>query len=327
MTLPEEGEEGCETLGTASQFWQFAFFNSHLYFFNTNTNPVTYFRMDFNEQNFMNTNRPNSRGFTLVELLVVIAIIGILVSLLLPAVQSAREVARRLGCENNMAQVSFAIQQFEMANEYFPTGTVDATGPIQSISQGMHHNWIISLLPFIDEAVIYANIDLESSVYSKKHNRVREITVVILQCMSSPRGGAFSSYAACHHDVEAPIDDDNQGVFFLNSRVTKEDIRDGLKYTLFVGEKTIDGGDLGWMSGTRATLRNTGTPMNDQIRSVAAPTDPLFVGGFGSHHPLGANFIMGDGSASFVSEEIDDAIYQRLGNREDGELLNLAEVK
>ena len=75
-------------------------------------------------------------------------------------------------------------------------------------------------------------------------------------------GVGVSSYAACHHDVEAPIDVENHGVFYLNSSIRHEDIPDGSSYTIFVGEKRIASQDLGWLSGTRATLRNTGTPLN-----------------------------------------------------------------
>jgi prepilin-type processing-associated H-X9-DG protein len=71
-----------------------------------------------------------------------------------------------------------------------------------------------------------------------------------------------SNYAAVHHDFEAPINVNNNGVFFLNSRISQDDVKDGMRYTFFLGEKILVGGDLGWMSGTRATLRNTGSPIN-----------------------------------------------------------------
>ena len=76
-----------------------------------------------------------------------------------------------------------------------------------------------------------------------------------------------SSYAACHHDVEAPIDEDNHGVFFLNSHVRVIDVTDGLSQTLFVGELPWRS-SVGWASGTRATLRNTGHPINGVDLSV-----------------------------------------------------------
>jgi prepilin-type processing-associated H-X9-DG protein len=69
--------------------------------------------------------------------------------------------------------------------------------------------------------------------------------------------------------VEAPIDTDNHGVFFLNSRVTRDDLKDGAAHTLFIGEKIQTDADLGWISGTPSTLRNTGTPLNIMGRAAA----------------------------------------------------------
>jgi prepilin-type processing-associated H-X9-DG protein len=77
-----------------------------------------------------------------------------------------------------------------------------------------------------------------------------------------------SNYAGVQHDVEAPIDVDNHGVFFLNSKLRYDDITDGPSHTLFIGEKLCDPNDLGWMSGTRATLRNTGTLLNTPLPAI-----------------------------------------------------------
>src|SRR5690606_29760896 len=98
----------------------------------------------------------------------------------------------------------------------------------------------------------------------------------ILHCLSQNAPPTQSCYAAVHHDVEAPIDVDNHGVFFLNSRIRYEDIIDGSSQTLFLGEVIAEQGGLGWMSGTRATLRNMGTPINwPQLDKTK--TDPQLV--------------------------------------------------
>jgi prepilin-type processing-associated H-X9-DG protein len=210
----------------------------------------------------------------LVELLVVIAIIGILVSMMLPAVQAARESARRSMCTNNLAQLILAVHNYESAHEVYPPGTINDKGPIRNEPKGYHHNWIVQILPYVEEENAYRLIDQSVSVYAPKNAAVRQHSIGLLQCPSEPgqmwNGIGGTNYAGSHHDVEAPIDIDNNGVFFLNSRLRYEDIRDGSSHTIFLAEKRLDGNDLGWMSGTRATLRNTGTPLNSTVPSAVA---------------------------------------------------------
>ncbi len=202
------------------------------------------------------------RGFTLVELLVVIAIIGILIALLLPAVQAAREAARRSSCQNNLSQLIIAVHNYEMSHGVYPAGTVDDKGPILNQQRGYHHSWISRILPHVEEGNAYNAIDWKVGVYHKNNGPVRSHAIPVLFCPSNwATRSANSCYAAVHHDVEAPIDTDNNGVFFLNSRIRYEDVLDGSSYTLFLGEKSPDIADLGWMSGTLATLRNTGSPI------------------------------------------------------------------
>jgi len=207
-------------------------------------------------------------GFTLVELLVVIAIIGILISLLLPAIQAAREAARRAACLNNMTQIGIALASHEAAHESLPPGVTNPTGPIQNVPQGDHMSWITRLLPYMEERVTYEHIDFSLGAYHKKNTPARSISIATLQCPSYDgwnqlfNGAAWeSNYAGCHNDVEAPIDVTNRGVFFLNSRIRAKDVTDGTAHTIYVGEKTALPNDLGWMSGTRSTLRNMGTAL------------------------------------------------------------------
>ncbi len=278
----------------------------------------------------------NKNGFTLVELLVVIAIIGVLVALLLPAVQAAREAARRSSCQNNMRQMI-------IANEHFPAGVTNDVGPIKNIREGNHMNWIVRILPQLDEKNRFARLDFSVGAYDEKNNDVSEKSIGVLRCPSDPdHDGPFSNYAGVHHDVESPIDVDNHGVLFLNSRITFTDIKDGSSYTLFVGEKLIDAKyDLGWLSGTRATLRNTGTAINDALPGAMGwgggpyggnggltdeetdgpdygdpidPADPLAVGGFSSYHPGCALFAKGDGSVTTINGDISAETLQRMAH-------------
>jgi prepilin-type N-terminal cleavage/methylation domain-containing protein len=322
-------------------------------------------------------------AFTLVELLVVIAIIGILISMMLPAVQAAREASRRATCTNNMMQLGMGLSGYESAHQCLPPGTIDDKGPIQNIAKGIHTGWLTQLLPYLEERNTYKHIDFSASVYAPQNAAVRAVRIALFECPSysgqhNPEA-PLSNYAGCYNDIETPIDVNNNGVLFLNSRIRIKDITDGAANTIFAGEKCGSADDLGWMSGTRATLRNCGTPLeqtplDDGPHKIAlrpgekpAPTpatseqateppaateipvaaekpaetpaapekqavdkqkpapaqieSDLYVGGFGSFHPYGVNFVFGDGAVHFMSKDIDQKLLEQLGNRADGKLL------
>lgn len=209
------------------------------------------------------------RGFTLVELLVVIAIIGVLIALLLPAVQQAREAARRMQCMNHLAQLVLALHNYESANQHFPAGSINDTSPIRNIPKGYHHNWISATLPYLGDTTTYDHIDFSKGVYDKVQNGPRALSLEMLECPSSPvnrvnnRVGA-THYVGIHNHCELPISESNTGAFILNKGLSAADFRDGIAFTLFLAEADITPtSNLGWMSGTRATLRNTGvSPKN-----------------------------------------------------------------
>lgn len=277
------------------------------------------------------------RAFTLVELLVVITIIGMLIALLLPAVQAAREAARRTQCLNNMTQLGIALQNYDSAHTVLPPGTINKQGPIQNIAEGYHMGWLVQLLPYIEEQNTFKHIDFDVGVYDPKNAAVRAIRIALFVCPSyagptrngTPDGGdsgllgtyAIANYAGCYNDVEAPIDVDNNGVLFLNSHIEPKDVTDGMTHTIYVGEKLGDAEDLGWMSGTRATLRNTGVRLS-RSKSDAAPENDLVVGGFASDHPGVCNFLFGDGRVQSIGNNIDLELLERFGNRADGQLID-----
>jgi prepilin-type N-terminal cleavage/methylation domain-containing protein len=216
--------------------------------------------------------RIRRRAFTLIELLVAIAIIAILVALLLPAVQQAREAARRSQCRNNLHQVSVAVQAYYDTYAMLPAGCVNRRGPILNHPAGFHHSWIAAILPHLDERPTYAAIDQKLGVYDKSNRPAAQVVLSILVCPSDSAAktsivtgmqhSGLTNYAGCHHPTEAPIDTTNHGTFFVNSFLTYDEVPDGSGYTIAIGETRRDPVTLGWISGSRATLRNGGAPIN-----------------------------------------------------------------
>jgi prepilin-type N-terminal cleavage/methylation domain-containing protein/prepilin-type processing-associated H-X9-DG protein len=280
------------------------------------------------------------RGFTLVELLVVMAIIGVLMGLLLPAVQAAREAARRTSCMNNLSQLVLAVHHHDFNVEHLPSGSIDPASPIRSEAIGTHISWMVQILPYIEQRNLHERFDFAAGAYAPQNAEVRNGFVSTFLCPSNPgvflnRGAGKSSfavgeshYAGCHHDEESPIADDNKGLLFLNSKIRFADILDGSSQTLLLGEITPDDSHLGWVSGTRSTLRNVGRfgLISDQTAEAMAsnadtPSGPLDVGTFDSFHMGGMNAAFADGGIRFITVSIDHDLIRKLANREDGEIV------
>ncbi len=146
-----------------------------------------------------------TRGFTLIELLVVIAIIAILIALLLPAVQQAREAARRTQCKNNMMQLGLALHNYSMAFEILPPGSVNDTGPIVSVPQGYHMSWIVQILPMMEQSNLFRSINFDEGAYAPGNGGPRAVMLPALRCPSDvPNGtvigggtGSVTNYAGC----------------------------------------------------------------------------------------------------------------------------------
>ncbi|MBN1395393.1 MAG: DUF1559 domain-containing protein [Pirellulales bacterium] len=304
-----------------------------------------------------NPETPPLHGFTLVELLVVITIIGILIALALPAVMASRESVRRMACLDNLRKIGVALVAYEEAQETLPPGTIDAAGPVSNAAEGCEISWLVQILPYTDEKALFERIDLSAGAYDAANAHARSINVPTFVCPScgvcrikpaSSGEGTWSSsgfvqaaagtwtasnYAGCQNGSEAPIDDDNNGVLYLNSAVVGDELSDGRAHTIYVGEKLIGYRDLGWMSGTRATLRNGGTPpsqtpgdANGILEGMAGEAletaqNVLFVGGFGSCHPDVCNYLFGNGRADSITNHINAEILRKLCDRADGELI------
>jgi prepilin-type N-terminal cleavage/methylation domain-containing protein len=294
----------------------------------------------------------SKRGFTLVELLVVIAIIGILIGMLLPAVQQVREAARRVDCSNKSRQLGLALLNFESANQDFPSGwlTDDRDEPISDPGWA----WTAELLPFLESDALFQQIEFDRAVGESMHEDVIQTVLPTLLCTSDPadevqdisldsdtmpvgngsgtsnapsgsRLVARSNYSGVFGTLETgngtrnPFSGD--GIFFANSGVKIRDIIDGTSNTMIIGERRNDLGSITW-SGVILTVpepivRVVGT--NDLQPN--SQEDNLET--FRSYHPGGINVTLGDGSTQFITDEIDINVYRGLATIAGEEIVSL----
>jgi prepilin-type N-terminal cleavage/methylation domain-containing protein len=231
----------------------------------------------------MNHRNPRS-GFTLVELLVVIAIIGTLVGLLLPAVQSAREAARRSSCSNNLKQIGLALHRFHEANSTLPPAfaTTETPGNVnwRSLPQTpgfFEPGWsfFVFILPFVEEDSLFKQLNLSLPIMAPANAAARrESAIVSLYVCPSDTApklvdvrdfGPSSSAVALSGDgtviTQAPVssyagligtnDHENNGafdgVFFRNSRIRLSQITDGTTKTLCIGERMSRMAEVTWL--------------------------------------------------------------------------------
>ena len=287
------------------------------------------------------------RGFTLIELLVVIAIIAILIALLLPAVQQAREAARRTECKNNLKQIGLALHNYHESFGSFPPGWVrDPVGTFPSNNFG----WSTFILPQIEGGNLYNALNFLQA-YTTADTNLQSV-LPAYRCASDTGsatvgGIARSNYAGVimySHVVASttPVTVTNVsstsathggGSFGINSKRSFRDYRDGTSSTIMVGERMATGTINNAVRGTEAVVAGI-TPFNDSgvVGSPmrASTTVEVIVpnnndatknyGGFSSRHSGGAQFLLGDGSARMVSENINAATYQAVGTTAGTEL-------
>ena len=179
-------------------------------------------------------------AFTLVELLVVIAIIGILIAMLLPAVQAVREAARRTECQNHLKQLGLAALNFESAQMKFPPGVVDDDDNLQD---ALHTGWVF-LLPYFEQDNVAAQYDMSESWISTTNLPVAQLSIETLQCPSNPSlfeqtgkiEGTKCDYAMSKGPTAALFEDTPEGMFGINQQVKIGAVTDGTSNTFLIGE-------------------------------------------------------------------------------------------
>ncbi len=210
-------------------------------------------------------NAPKSRqAFTLVELLVVIAIIGILVALLLPAVQAAREAARRISCANNMKQIGLGLHNYHDSHLTFPPESIWIYDDPNAGRLPRNFTWISMMLPYLEQDQLHSKIRFELPIWNQVDgtNNVRIISkqLKILTCPSDPKisrngvgshGMAYTNYAGAEgYDWWKRNNDPHGGIFTLSSATRLADVLDGTSHTIAVGEVT----SFGFKSGGHQTM-------------------------------------------------------------------------
>ena len=290
-------------------------------------------------------------GFTLIELIVVISIIAILSSLLLSAVQAARNTSRLLRCKNALRQIALGLHEYHSANKSLPPATTFRTIPS---AVGWYHR----VFPYVEHSSAYEQIvsDLKANPYPFSHvnHPFLKTPIKLLQCpedsrVSQPQFSithqdlyAFTSFFGVNGTTHVAQD----GVLFSDSRVTFAMVTDGLSNTLLLGERpSSDWFDLGWWyagvgfgnNGRGAGEHHLGILENERtlktgILCPEAPfgfrkdrTDnPCSDRHFWSFHPAGANFARVDGSVHFVAYG-SEQILTKLATRAGAEVVDAAD--
>jgi prepilin-type N-terminal cleavage/methylation domain-containing protein/prepilin-type processing-associated H-X9-DG protein len=277
---------------------------------------------------------PRGRGFTLVELLVVIAIIGVLVALLLPAVQAAREAANRSSCNNNLKQIGIALHNYHDTHKALPAGYIYVSGNGQP-----EWGWAVAILPFMEEGALFDALRQQTLRLNQVYKSGAPATDQALlqtvidgyrcpsdQTQKLANNQAFgssdyfkvakSNYVACAGWSATPTypikDGDCGGMFWGNSYLGFADAIDGLSNTILVGERAYYNHAAAWAGAGRNDSYGREGTLRTLYRGVFkinydyVKIDASNIGkGLSSEHPGGVNVVLGDGSVRFVPETVD----------------------
>jgi prepilin-type N-terminal cleavage/methylation domain-containing protein len=252
------------------------------------------------------------QAFTLIELLIVLAIIGVLVAIALPAVQSARESARRTQCLSNLHEIGVALQGHHAVYRAFPVGCLEWRPP-KSVKGERQLAWSAFLLPFIDQDVVFDQLDLEKAFDDPANQAAAATVLEVYLCPSSRRlekrvdGRGACDYGGIYGERITGPNNPPKGTMLFDRPVSIAMIRDGAAQTAIVSE------DAGWVDGQWINGRN----IFDQ--AFAINRAPPYENDIRSDHPAGANLLLADGAARFVHESIDLKVLAALCTRAGGE--------
>ena len=297
------------------------------------------------------------QAFTLVELLVVIAIIGILVALLLPAIQAARGAARRASCINNLKQLALATQNYHDTHGKFPAGGLNWPTPLGQPAPPKYRNvsLFVLILPQVEQGPLSESWDFMDPWQNVLAGRAATVLEVLL-CPadylptkiivdSSGRQFGMTSYGG-NAGVQSyqASNATRDGLFYMNSSHRMADILDGTSQTLLFGERyhrdvdyDLNAGTFTKMSGWGYWCPSAGAPgMGDVTLGTMVPINYLHppavavnaayeerrITAMGSGHSGGCNVALADGSTRFVSDSVDAALWRALSTRAGGESIS-----
>jgi prepilin-type N-terminal cleavage/methylation domain-containing protein/prepilin-type processing-associated H-X9-DG protein len=265
---------------------------------------------------------------TLIELLVVIAIIGVLVALLLPAVQSARESARRAQCQNNLRQIGIGLALHANARGEFPVGCIGCVvdPAISPPPRQRFISWNVQLLPFLEEKPLWESFDFEKPSFDNANKAVARTVIPLFLCPSavedsalSPTGAwkslACTDYAGIYgvegtgRDHTASdttplqvLNDSSLGVEIFEEAVGPKQVIDGLSRTAAVGETARRRvSETEWVNGENVFAQGDASPINPDPA-------PKLGNEVGSPHPGGASLAFCDAHVGFIAETIDQSV-------------------